>query len=79
MWKIQTISESQAAVTFSSAAGSASSRVDGLRALLDAETRKITFDMKGGFELANCPPYIEAGIAKARASRSRNKPSIRNK
>jgi hypothetical protein len=46
MWKIQTISEDTATVTFSLSGRLRSDQVTDLQALLHAETRKITFDLE---------------------------------
>jgi ABC-type transporter Mla MlaB component len=46
MWKIQTISENTATVTFSLSGRLRSDQVRDLRALLQAEKREITFDLQ---------------------------------
>jgi ABC-type transporter Mla MlaB component len=46
MWKIQTISEDIATVTFSLSGRLRSDQVRDLWALLQAETRKVTFDLQ---------------------------------
>jgi anti-anti-sigma regulatory factor len=46
MWKIQTLSEDTVTITFSLSGRLRSDQVRDLRALLQAETRKITFDLQ---------------------------------
>jgi hypothetical protein len=46
MWKIQTLSEGTATVTFALSGRLGSEQVGDLRALMQAETRKVTFDLQ---------------------------------